>query len=96
MNTPDLDEFVRIAEEIYETRLRKVLESEHVDDFVAIEPETADRQIMGGPLVGARRQVVAHAKRSPGDKDHRSTALVVDQRAFARGQRAILRRRGGR
>ncbi|MFQ5730482.1 MAG: hypothetical protein ACE5KM_00870 [Planctomycetaceae bacterium] len=42
MTGPDVDEFVRRAEEIYATRLRAVLEPEHVDEFVAIESESGD------------------------------------------------------
>lgn len=38
----DVDEFVRRAEEIYITRLRAVLEPEHTDEFVAIEPDSGD------------------------------------------------------
>ena len=38
----DVDEFVRRAEEVYATRLRAVLEPEHMDEFVAIEPESGD------------------------------------------------------
>ena len=69
MNTPDLDEFVRLAEEVYETRLRKVLEPEHVDEFVAIEPESGD-YFLGKTLseaIGAARRSypdrLAHAMR---------------------------------
>ena len=42
MAEPDVDEFVRRAEEVYATRLRAVLEPEHIDEFVAIEPESGD------------------------------------------------------
>ena len=42
MTSADVDEFVRRAEAIYATRLRTVLEPEHVDEFVVIEPETGD------------------------------------------------------
>lgn len=42
MTDVDVDEFVRRAEEIYATKLRGVLEPEHVDEFVAIEPESGD------------------------------------------------------
>ncbi len=42
MTHPDVDEFVRKAEEVYATRLQAVLEPEHVDEFVAIEPESGD------------------------------------------------------
>ena len=42
MTEQDVDEFVRRAEEVYATRLRAVLEPEHVDEFVAIELESGD------------------------------------------------------
>lgn len=42
MTATELDEFVRKAEEIYATRLRSELEPEHIDEFVAIEPESGD------------------------------------------------------
>ena len=42
MTAINVDEFVRRAEEIYTTRLRGFLESELIDDFVAIEPESGD------------------------------------------------------
>lgn len=42
MTKPEVEKFVRRAEEIYATRLRVVLEPEHVDEFVAIEPESGD------------------------------------------------------
>jgi hypothetical protein len=42
MTDANVDEFVRRAEEVYSTRLRGVLEPEHVDEFVAIEPESGD------------------------------------------------------
>ena len=42
MTGPDRDQFVRRAEEIYTARLRAVLEPEHIDEFVAIEPESGD------------------------------------------------------
>jgi hypothetical protein len=40
MNASDTQQFVRKAEELYESRLRPVLEAEHRDEFVAIEPES--------------------------------------------------------
>ena len=42
MNNPDIDQFVQAAEEIYATQLQAVLELEHMDEFVAIEPESGD------------------------------------------------------
>ena len=38
----DVDEFVLRAEQLYATRLRAVLEPEHIDEFVAIEPDSGD------------------------------------------------------
>ena len=38
----DVDEFVRRAEEVYTTRLRAILEPDHMDEFVAIEPDSGD------------------------------------------------------
>ena len=69
MTTPDMDEFVRLAEEVYETRLRSVLEPEHADEFVAIEPKSGD-YFLGKTLseaIGAARRShpdrLAHAMR---------------------------------
>jgi hypothetical protein len=42
MTDAEVAEFVRQAEEIYANRLRSVLEPDHVDDFVAIEPQSGD------------------------------------------------------
>ncbi len=42
MTDSEVDEFVRKAEAIYATRLRSVLEADHLDDFVAIEPQSGD------------------------------------------------------
>ncbi|REJ91605.1 MAG: hypothetical protein DWQ34_14260 [Planctomycetota bacterium] len=42
MAEPEIDEFVRRAEEIYTSRLQAVLEPDCVDDFVAIEPDSGD------------------------------------------------------
>ena len=54
MTDPEVDEFVRKAEEIYATRLRALLEPKHIDTFVAIEPESGD-YFMGKTLNEARR-----------------------------------------
>jgi hypothetical protein len=69
MTEPDVDEFVRRAEEIYATRLRAVLDPEHVDEFVAIEPDSGD-YFLGKTLseaIGAARRShpdrLAHAMR---------------------------------
>ena len=40
MLTPELDDFIRRAETIYEQRLAGLLEPEHRNEFVAIEPES--------------------------------------------------------
>lgn len=42
MSKANLDDFARRAEAIYATRLRAVLEPDHLDEFVAIEPESGD------------------------------------------------------
>ena len=69
MTTPDVDEFVRRAEEVYETRLRAVLEPEHMDEFVAIEPESGDYflgKTLSEAIGSARRSYpdrLAHAMR---------------------------------
>ena len=69
MTTPDVDEFVRRAEEVYDTRLRQVLEPQHLDEFVAIEPDSGD-YFLGTTLseaIGAARRSypdrLAHAMR---------------------------------
>ena len=58
MTGPDVNEFVRKAEDVYVNRLRAVLEPEHTDDFVAIEPESGD-YFLGKTLseaIGAARR----------------------------------------
>jgi len=42
MTEPDVDEFVQKSEAIYANRLRAILEPEHVDEFVAIEPKSGE------------------------------------------------------
>lgn len=42
MTKPNVEEFVERAEQIYATRLRSVLEPGHVDEFVAIEPQSGE------------------------------------------------------
>ena len=54
MTDADTDEFARRAEEVYATRLRAVLEPEHVDEFVAIEPESGE-YFLGNTLSQATR-----------------------------------------
>ena len=69
MTETEVDEFVRKAEEIYATRIRADLEPEHVDEFVAIEPQSGD-YFLGKTLseaMGAARKShpnrLAHAMR---------------------------------
>jgi hypothetical protein len=69
MTNPEVDRFVRRAEQIYSTRLRNVLEPDHIDEFVAIEPDSGD-YFLGKTLseaIGAARQShpdrLAHAIR---------------------------------
>ena len=42
MTEQERDKFVRSAEAIYANRLRAILEPEHMDEFIAIEPESGD------------------------------------------------------
>ena len=42
MTPHNLDELVRSAEQLYEKKLREQLEPVHLDEFVAIEPESGD------------------------------------------------------
>jgi hypothetical protein len=42
MGQANIDEFVSRAEQIYAKQLRAILEPEHADEFVAIEPESGD------------------------------------------------------
>lgn len=56
MAEPDVEQFVRRAEEIYATRLQSVLEPGHVDEFVAIEPVSGD-YFLGTTLTEATRAV---------------------------------------
>jgi len=42
MTESNLADFVSRAEEIYRTRLSAILEPDHTDEFVAIEPESGD------------------------------------------------------
>ncbi len=54
MTDADVEEFVRRAKEIYATRLRVILEPKHIDEFVAIEPESGD-YFLGKTLSEATR-----------------------------------------
>jgi hypothetical protein len=69
MTEPSMDAFVRRAEELYATLLQAILEPQHLDEFVAIEPESGD-YFLGLTLseaLGAARQShpnrLAHAMR---------------------------------
>jgi hypothetical protein len=42
MTEAEIDDLVRRAEDLYATRLRTRLEAEHMNQFVAIEPESGD------------------------------------------------------
>lgn len=54
MVTPELDDFIRRAETIYEQRLAGLLEPEHRNEFVAIEPESGS-YFLGRTLTEAMR-----------------------------------------
>gem|GEM_PF-377651 len=66
VDNTELNEFVRRAETLYETRLRAVLEPDHRDEFVAIEPESGD-YFLGRTLNDAAR---AARKAHPGRPTH--------------------------
>lgn len=70
----DVDEFVRRAEAIYANRLAAILEPEHIDAFVAIEPESGD-YFLGKTLNDATR---AARKAHPNRLTH---AMRVGHRA---------------
>ncbi|MDA1049753.1 MAG: hypothetical protein O3C40_04645 [Planctomycetota bacterium] len=69
MTKAEMDDFVRRAEAVYVTKLRAALEPEHVDEFVAIEPESGDYflgKTMSEAIGAARRSHpdrLAHAMR---------------------------------
>jgi hypothetical protein len=42
MTELEMNELVRRAEELYATQLRSILEPDHVDEFLVIEPESGD------------------------------------------------------
>ncbi len=54
-----LEEFVRRAEEVYATRLRTILEPAHLNEFVAIEPDSGD-YFLGKTLNDATRLARQH------------------------------------
>ena len=69
MADAEIDELVRRAEELYDARLRELLEPDHLHEFVAIEPDSGD-YFLGKTLseaIGASRKVhpnrLAHAMR---------------------------------
>ena len=66
MDNSEISEFVRRAEALYATRLRPILEPEHTDEFVAIEPESGD-YFLGRTLNDAAR---AARKAHPGRPTH--------------------------
>jgi hypothetical protein len=74
MTQADVDEFVRRAEAIYATRLRSILEPEHIDEFVVIEPESGD-YFLGKTLNEASR---AARLTYPGRLTH---AMCIGRRA---------------
>jgi len=63
MTEPNVDEFVRRAEEVYATKMRAVLEPDHIDEFVAIEPESGD-YFLGNTL----NEAAAAARRAYPDR----------------------------
>jgi hypothetical protein len=69
MNSPNIETLAQRAEQIYTTRLRRTLEPDHANEFVAIEPESGD-YFLGGTLSEAIRAArrcypdrLAHAMR---------------------------------
>lgn len=52
--TPELDDFIRRAERIYEQRLAGLLEADHRNEFVAIEPDSGS-YFLGRTLTEAMR-----------------------------------------
>ncbi len=59
MVSPKLEEFVRVAEEIYSQRLRSILEHDHLNEFVAIEPESGE-YFLGKTLSEATKSARKH------------------------------------
>ena len=69
MLTPEIEAFIRKAELVYEKQLSGILEPDHIDEFVAIEPLSGD-YFLGKTLseaIGASRSAypdrLAHAMR---------------------------------
>jgi hypothetical protein len=74
MTEPDVNEFVQRAEAIYASRLRPILEPAHVDEFVAIEPES------GEYFLGKTLNEAARAARSA-YPDRLTHAMRIGRRA---------------
>lgn len=63
MTDAEFDDLVQHAEQLYATKLRSRLEPEHLDDYVAIEPESGD-YFLGKTLNEATRAArTAHPSR---------------------------------
>ncbi|MBC7964420.1 MAG: hypothetical protein H7Z17_00730 [Fuerstia sp.] len=69
MLTPEIEAFIQKAELVYEKQLSGILEPDHIDEFVAIEPLSGD-YFLGKTLsdaIGASRSAypdrLAHAMR---------------------------------
>jgi len=63
MTGPEREEFARRAEEFYAARLKAGLEREHMDEYVAIEPESGDYF-----LARSSRDAVRAARRAYPDR----------------------------
>ncbi len=69
MTEAEVAEFVRRAEDVYATQLQAVLEPEHLDEFVAIEPESGEYflgKTLSEAMAAAHRKYpgrLAHAMR---------------------------------
>ena len=69
MTEAEVEEFVHRAENVYATQVRAILEPEHDDEFVAIEPESAEYflgKTLSEAMGSARRAYpdrLAHAMR---------------------------------
>lgn len=42
MSDPAIDEFVRRAEDLYDGQLKAVLERDHLDEYVAVDPDSGE------------------------------------------------------
>ena len=69
MTEAEVEEFVQKAEDVYAKRSRAILEPEHINKFVAIEPESAESFLgttLSEAMAAARRAFpdrLAHAMR---------------------------------